>query len=435
MKMNFKLTTLLGIAVLALGGLASCGKPAPESEPTGSDSQGGGDTSGKAMSLTVSGPQAQDAWLRDTLAAFNTKRVQNGGVAVTFETKTYEENNIDSGVTDWESGPDVFAFASDKIMTLFQAGALATVPTKVVNTYKETMKDGVMDAYGKFANKYVAYPYDASNGYFLYYDKSVLTTDDVQTVEGILAKTTADRQFAYNLEEAFYGIGALFTWGSRFNITTNPAGVTTEITADFNTDAGLKAAKGALKLLQHPYRIKTQSAPTAANKLLACVDGTWNAAAYKAQLGDNFGCAKLPTVTVNGETKTMGSFLGYKMYGVNPIRSGADADRLALAHEVAQYLVSEEVQISRFEEFGVGPTLKSVIASDAVSNDPALVAINAQSEYAVPQTAVPGNVWTAPNTFYAEINELLGQDKSGTVTDAQLINLLEQLNDSIIGSK
>ena len=427
MKMNLKTTTLLGVAVLALGGLASCSK----GNPSG-DSTGGSD---RPMSLTVSGPSTQGEWLQTTLAGFNAKRTQAGKSAVTFEVLAYEENDVDSKVSDWDVGPDVYAFASDKIMTLFQAGALATVPSKVVSEYQETMKAGAMDLYAKFANKYVAYPFDASNGYFLYYDKSVLNETDVQTVEGILAKCTADRQFAYNLEEAFYGIGALFTWGSRFEITTNPAGVTTNISANFNTDMGLKAARAAVNILKNPNRIKTQAAPTAANKIAACIDGTWNAAAYKNQMGENFACAKLPTVTVDGETRNLSSFLGYKMYGVNPIRSSADSERLALAHEVAQYLVSEEVQISRHATFGSGPTLKSVIESEAVRNDQALVAINAQSEFAVAQTAVPGNVWTAPNTFYTEINELLGEDKTGVITDDQLRSLLETLNNSIIGSK
>lgn len=32
------------------------------------------------------------------------------------------------------------------------------------------------------------YPMTADNGYFLYYDKSVLSEEDVQTLDGILAK-------------------------------------------------------------------------------------------------------------------------------------------------------------------------------------------------------------------------------------------------------
>lgn len=419
MKINLKATTVLGVALLSVGGLAgltSCG--------------GGG-----SQTLTVSGPSTQVEWLTTTLATFNSQRQAAGKAKVNFEVLAYEENEIDSKVSDWEAGPDVYAFASDKIMTLFQANALAQLPAKAVSEYKTTMKDGAMDTYAKFANKYVAYPFDSSNGYFLYYDKSVLSETDVQTVQGILAKCNENRQFSYNLEEAFYGIGALFTWGSRFNISVNPAGVTTDIEATFDTQEGLKAAKAVLEILRNPNRVKAQSAPTAANKLAACVDGTWNAAAYKRAMGENFACAKLPEVTVGGETKTLGSFLGYKMYGVNPQRSGTDTDRLGLAHEVAQYLVSEEVQLSRYTTFGSGPTLKSLINSDTIKADAALTAINAQSEYAVAQTAVPGNVWTAPNVFYATLNELIGTDKQGVVSDDKLMELLTTLNTSIEGSK
>jgi arabinogalactan oligomer/maltooligosaccharide transport system substrate-binding protein len=152
-------------------------------------------------------------------------------------------------------------------------------------------------------------------------------------------------------------------------------------------------------------------------------------------MGENFACAKLPEITVDGETRNLSSFLGYKLYGVNPVRSNKDTARLALAHEVAQYLVSEEVQLSRYHEFGVGPTLKSLINSSEIQSDVALTAINAQSVFAVAQTAVPGNVWTAPNTFYTELNTLIGADGQGVVTDAKLRELLEALNTAIIGSK
>lgn len=44
----------------------------------------------------------------------------------------------------------------------------------------------------------------------------------------------------------------------------------------------------------------------------AVFSGSWDAAAVKEALGDNFGVTALPTVTINGEEKQLKSFAGSK---------------------------------------------------------------------------------------------------------------------------
>ena len=145
----------------------------------------------------------------------------------------------------------------------------------------------------------------------------------------------------------------------------------------------------------------------------------WNASAYKAALGDNFGCAKLPTVTIDGETKTLSSFLGYKLYGVNPLR-GNEA-HVELSHMVAKYLVSDAVQESRYDTLSIVPTSTAVKALDKVATSPVAAALSAQSAYAHPQGATPGTVWNCTNTFITDI-------EAGTVTEDNIAEYMASVN-------
>jgi len=94
----------------------------------------------------------------------------------------------------------------------------------------------------------------------------------------------------------------------------------------------------------------------------------------------------------------MGSFAGYKLYGVNPT-----SKNLAEAHKLAAFLASEKMQKKRYEELGVGPSNLNAAASDEIKQNIALSALTAQSQYAVAQTAVPDNYWKAADAFGTEV--------------------------------
>src|SRR5699024_8983930 len=50
----------------------------------------------------------------------------------------------------------------------------------------------------------------------------------------------------------------------------------------------------------------------------AYVSGSWDAAAIREGLGENFGVTKLPTVNIDGKDSQLYSFAGSKAVGVNP---------------------------------------------------------------------------------------------------------------------
>ena len=106
------------------------------------------------------------------------------------------------------------------------------------------------------------------------------------------------------------------------------------------------------------------------------------------------GVAKLPTITVEGKTANLSSFLGYKLLGVNPKKSAGNTERLTLIHQLANYLVSAKVQEARFDALNTVPTQKSVKAMEKVQNNGLVKALAAQGEFAVAQTVTPGNIWS-----------------------------------------
>ena len=90
---------------------------------------------------------------------------------LTFDYREIGEDKVDSAVADWTTGPDVYSYASDKIIPLFAKGAMSEVPEDYLPQI-EAMGPGAVGA-AKFAGKTLAYPYDGGNGYFLYYNKNL----------------------------------------------------------------------------------------------------------------------------------------------------------------------------------------------------------------------------------------------------------------------
>lgn len=354
---------------------------------------------------------------------------------LTFDYREIGEDKVDSAVADWTTGPDVYSYASDKIIPLFAKGAMSEVPEDYLPQI-EAMGPSAVGA-AKFAGKTLAYPYDGGNGYFLYYNKNLLKAEDVSSIEGLLAKaTTLGMKVAYELETAFYSMGLLFTFGADWQFTTNSQGAVTNITADFNSDKGIKAGKALVNIMTNPAWQNSLGAPTGKDstvgegetavktKIVACVDGTWNAPQYKQAMGDAYACTKLPTVTVDGETKNLSSFLGYKLFGVNPQTSSGDATRLSICHALANYLVGKDAQDARFDARTIVPTNREVLALDKVQKMEHIAAIGEQAQYAHAQGALPDTTWTAPTNLSAAV-------KNGEMTVENVGTYMANFNTAI----
>ena len=324
-----------------------------------------------------------------TEAQIDAFELANPGITINATVEGMSEGDAATQViTDVETAPDVYCFAQDQLSRLVEAGALARLG-EAAKAEVVANNDGGSVAAGQVAGVQYAYPLTSDNGYFLYYDKSVVSDEQAQTLEGIIAACeAADKFFRFELEgSAWYTASFFFATGCYSNWTTRADGEFVSVDDTWNSPEGLVALKGMQKLLKSKSYESNSSNFDGAG---AIVTGTWNSGTAAATFGDNLGAAKLPTFTVDGETYQLGSFTGNKLMGVKP---QTDVKKAAVLSKLALWLSGEECQAQRFEEFGWGPSNTNVQASDAVQADPSLVAFAAQAEFGTPQGQIWGGWW------------------------------------------
>lgn len=299
---------------------------------------------------------------------------------------------------DPAAAADVFVYPDDQLIRLVQADALYEV-TRNHDAIVAANSQGSVNA-ATYQGVLYGYPETSDNGYFLFYDKSVLTEEDVKTLDGILAAAEkAGKQFNFDVANGWYL--ASFFIGNGCVITLDEEG---HQICDFNNEKGLAAAEAVQAMCNHPAFLPGDQnilTGTIGESVCAGVCGTWVADAVKERLGDNYAACKLPTFTCAGEQVQMGSFGGCKILGVN-----TQTMNPVEAMSLAEFLTSEASQMRRFEVRGYGPSNIAVASGDAISADPALAALAAQSEYAITQLII-GDFWTPATAFG---NELIAND-------------------------
>ena len=388
------------------------------------------------ITLTVWGSQEDQEMLKEMCAAY---AAANPDKEYKFLFGVQGEGDAaDKVLNDVTSGPDVFAFASDQINKLYAGGALARVGGAIEANIKEINSATSVDAASITINgesQLFAYPCTEDNTLFLYYDKSVIGDDDVDTLDELLdAAHAAGRKVHFKLnDDGWYLSSFFFTYPELgYNVTYNESMQETAVSVNYNNAQGLAVMKALVKYVNHPALvIQTDDSkliagftPTAegAVEVAAGVSGTWNAASIKGLLGDNMGVAKLPTVEIDGEQRQLTTYMGCKLIGVNGYSQNKGE-----AHKLAQWLTNEQNQLIRFETRGFGPSNKVVAASQAVANDPVISAVMAQAKFSRAQKSVPGNYWTPMGSL---ITPFIERKEAGTLlnyTDAELQELLDAL--------
>ena len=136
-----------------------------------------------------------EVWVADATVEFTKaqleafKATSDEYANVTFKVEPVGEGDAASNmITDVEGGADVYAFAQDQLARLVAAGALLDVLPENAEIVKAENDAGSVAA-ATLGETMYAYPVTSDNGYFLYYDKSVIS--DPSTLEGILAACEA----------------------------------------------------------------------------------------------------------------------------------------------------------------------------------------------------------------------------------------------------
>ena len=392
---------------------------------------GEGDTS-EDGGIDDAGTYDIKVWVDDKIVDLTRTQIQSfvsesmGKYTINAKVEPQSESTAASSMLqDVQSGADIFCFAQDQLSRLKVAGALS----KLTGTYASFIKNNNSEGSVKAASidgtgeTVYAFPVTSDNGYFLYYDKRVISDEDAKDMTTILARCRSSSK-KLNFEarsNGFYSASYFLATGCRSTwILDEETGKFMDYDDDFSGDKGFIAAKG-LKELADTSLVATNSlASKLGDTAAAVVSGIWEYDVAKNRLKENLGCAELPYFTVDGSSYHLSSFDGYKLVGVKP---QVDAKKASVCRKLAQYLTGEACQTQRFKEVSWGPTNKKTADRDEVKNHPGLAALNKQHEFATQQGQCPGAWFVALSTTAKAV--------TASSTDADIRQILENYKNGL----
>lgn len=360
----------------------------------------------ETVDLKVWGSQEDQAMLQKMIDEFkvaNTDAIYNITLGVVGEGDARARF-----LEDPAAAADVFQFANDQIIDLVNAGALYEVTRNKTAIVAANMSSSIEAA--TVNDKLYAYPSTADNGYFLYYDKSVFTEEDVKSLDKILEVAAAKNKKVFmDVSNGWYI--ASFFLGAGGTLTVKDG----KQVCDFNNERGVLAGEAIKAFTAHSAFLTGDDAVLTGgfgDTIAAGVSGTWNAEAISSKLGSNYAATKLPTFTLGSEQVQMSSFAGFKLVGVN-----SQTKHPVAAMTLAEWLTNEKNQITRFETRQMGPSNIKAAESSAVKANIALAALAMQNQYAVSQKEVQGSYWGPAEAFGTEM-----EAKNYTKTVKQLLD-------------
>ncbi len=403
--------------VAAMAGCGSSEAPAESKAPAASSEESKTETPAEvtdvALKVWCAQNQVDTGIMEEQQTAFAAAHPEWN---ITWTTEIVGDDNCKTELLkDVDAGADVFMFASDQLLEMVDAGAIAQLGGEAEKMVKEEITDSVQ-ATVMVGDETYAIPY-THNTFFMYYDKTIMSEDDVTSLEKIMAKETADNVYNYYFESAGgWKLGAYY-YGAGLNVF-GPEGNDLSVGCDWNSETGVAVTNYLIDLINNPKCAYdgeiAVSELIADHRLGVWFDGAWNFPTYSEALGDDLGMAILPTFNPDGNDYQLKSFYSSKAIGVN-----AHSKNMAAAVAFATFLGNEENQILRYEKSAQVPANVAAASIDAVTSDPmsAVIAKEA-SEASVMQpthTTFSTRYWTYANTIPTEIRS--GELNKGNVQE------------------
>ena len=404
MKMS-RIIALVLVIISLVSTFVACG-------PTDGPGPDAGNSKGK-IEIWVSEKKGVKEFTKAQIERFLAENPNYGYTIDDFVIEGVSEANAASQVLmSVAEAPDIYCFAQDQLARLVQANALAA-PNETVAAELKASNDSVSVSAASVAGTMYAYPLTSDNGYYLYYDTSIISAEEADSLEAIIAACEANgKTFRFALENAWYTASFFFATGCHSNWTTDEAGKFTNVDDNFDGENGLIAMKGMQKLAQSSCYDPDNNIFTNAG---AIVTGIWHANDAAAHFGENLGATDLPSFEVDGKSYHLGSYSGNKLLGVKP---QADSKKGLVLALLAQYLTGAECQLQRYDLVQWGPSNLEAQQNESVKTNISLNALALQGNYAIPQGNIHGSWW--------DIAKVLGVDAKAAETaddlQAALVN-------------
>ena len=310
------------------------------------------------VSLRIWGAEEDQTMLQGMIDSFKEHYADYANFDIQLGTES-ESTAKDTVLADIEAAADVYSFASDQLFDLVNAGALQSVDEmdaaletyagKSVADVKSANASGSVEAATKDGTLY-AFPMSADNGYFLYYNSELVTPEDAQTWDTLLAAAEkAGKKVGMTLASGWYN--ASFFYGAGFTTALNDDGSTAMDWNGTSADGvtGVQVVQSMLGIAGNsaflPIADGDISNQIASGDLCAVISGTWDAAAAQTAFGDGYAATKLPTYTCGDKQIQQGSVAGFKLVGVNKYSANAGWATL-----LADWITNEDNQAVRFAE-------------------------------------------------------------------------------------
>lgn len=412
------LALLLATAMIAT--FVGCGETTePADDTTVVDETVEDEEEAITCTITVWAPsedQSEDnPWLQTQCEAF---AAEHPNWDITFNYGVCAEGDAKATVTqDVDAAADVFGFANDNLADLIAAGAIAelggTTAEFVTSNFGKTYVDSISDNGAVYG-----IPYE-SNTWFMYYNTSIYSADDVKSLETMLEKGVVMFPLtnSWYIEAFYLATGAEFFGG----VNDNDAGI------NVGGDNGLKATNYLVDLVTNANfkngEFGDAMSGLADGTIAAAFSGTWDRANAEEALGDNFGVAALPTITVDGTACQLKNFSGSKAWGVK-----ATTEYPEVATALALYLAGESAQQARYEARGTIPALNSM--ATVLSDDPIVGVISevyANCSIMQPYCANMGNWWAPAGNMGTELI-------AGDITHDNAAAKTEAFNNAVNGN-
>lgn len=448
--MKRKLISLLLCAAMTTGMLAGCGSDdAGKGTASGTDGQDGGEDtpqagagdagaaggSGETVKLILWGAEEDQDLLKGLVEKFEAAYPdQKFDIQIGVES---ESTAMDTVLTDIEAAADVYAFASDQLPNLVNAGALANLDEvgealgmadKTLDDVKSANMDTAVEAASLNGSMY-AFPMAGDNSYIMYYDSSIVSEDDVKNWDTLLAAAgKGGKKVGMTFASGWYL--ASFFYGAGFTTALNEDSSTSMDWNGTSADGykGVDVVKSMLKITSDPsfmpFADGQSSNVLKSGDVCAIVSGTWDAIAAQEVFGDNYAAVKLPTYTIGDKQVQMAPAYGYKFIGVN-----AYSENVGWATLLADFLTNEESQVERFQKRAIGPTNKTVLEMDEISSNEAITAVTSEADFGVLQI-VGGKYWDPVATF----GEVIAQGGLSESDEAGIQEALDTLVEGVTAS-
>ncbi len=391
---------------LAAGGLTGCGS-------SGND----GAEKVRLMVWSPSEDQSKDSgeWLQTCCEEFADAHPEWD---ITFVYGVMDEASAGEQVAqDPDASADVFMYANNSLEPMRNADALVRFGGKYREQIEATNSQDVLDTLIMDDNLY-GIPF-TTNLWYMYYDKSVFSEEDIKNLDTMLEKGVVSFPFvnSWYLPAFYIGNGCtLFGEDGK----DEAAGV------DFGGENAVEVTNYLIDLAQNPnFKIDDLGSGIAGlrdGSINAIFSGSWDANAVKEALGDNMGVAALPTYTLNGEEKQMYAYAGTKAIGVN-----THSDYMVQAIELAIWLGNAESQRLHYELRQVVPCNTELLQEEDIQKDELVMAQNTTfSDTSIIQPLVNqmNNCWTPVENMGKGI-------RNGSVTHENAQEQTEQMNEAM----